>query len=438
MKSSLAMDQTYLIHKIVHFVFLIVVCLIGLTISNKVQADTFSRIKSSTFGDRIFRVEVLKNNQYGFVSVTENNKAKIIVLVRKNNKWEEYYSLFLKASAAFGIALTPDESMLAVTLDNKIAVINVKALLKKQNSGTYVNVATSAADDTGAMSVVAATDNQHFFIANEYSRTKGVSGIGNVTIVSAKIQNSGAVQAQRLGYIKTGQSAIPSISLSPNGKTLYIMNQIASQKVRNTFSGRNPDIYKKCSKKTFNGAMSVVDTNMALTLAHQNIGNGNRQIKGRGLILANISTGCGSVRSGSSPDGKTLWVANRGLNNVKENKILVYDAVSLRNNPNNAYLYSFSSNGQAPIGISTFGPNGRYLAVSNSNRFNVKKKNGGLIKPNISIFDVSNRNKAKQIKTITLEKNSFPRDISTNSNTPNFVYIVSYSKGFFNQIKVGN
>lgn len=420
---------------------------INLIICSTAQAN-FSLTNSMIFGGKFFNVQELKNGQYAFVSITnkshKNKNGKfqqsglVAVLKRGSSGWQVQRYIIVNSSSinntgktgvAYGMALSPNESILAVAMDKKVALIDVKAALQGDTVPQYVSLDTGYYSQTGAIAVVAASDNKHFFIADEYGQFNGKAGTGDVAIISASITGFGAVKGQRLGYIKTGQNSIASLNISPDGKTLYIPNQVAIKEVSAKFNGsNNPALSKQCVGSNYNGSISIVDVDKAISLANKNIGNGNRVIDG--TILANVAAGCNPVRVAPSRDGKTVWVTARGSANIRENMIHAYDAELLRKSPENAHLYSIKSNGESPIGIAAFG-NDRYIAVSNSNRFNVQNINGKIVPSNISIFDVSNRKNPKLVTSFA--GGLFPRDI-TASYDSNSVHVAIWDEGSFKTI----
>lgn len=149
-----------------------------------------------------------------------------------------------------------------------------------------------------------------------------------------------------------------------------------------------------------------------------------------GAVLSHVASGCNPVRVAPSQDGKIVWVTVRGDEKIHENLIHVYDAELLRTNPEKAYLSSFNSNGESPIGIVTFSED-RYLAVSNANRFQVKDQNKKIVPTNVSIFDISNRESPKLITS--LPGGGFPRDITTSYDSKS-IYVAMWDEGRFKQI----
>ncbi|MCO4068433.1 hypothetical protein FA101_32410 [Pseudomonas aeruginosa] len=381
------------------------------------SSPVFLSTTSEPFPSKVFSVIALNDESYAFASlsdaviegVSSKPSAVIALLKKEEGEWKvsHYFSVIPddpSITKAFGLALSRDESVLAVAVRDGIALFDVASIIQKQPIPTYVDLHTGYYDKRigpGSIAIVAAKNNKHFFVADEYGESQGYQGVGDVAVVSYERDITGAIFAQRQGYVKPEQNAIAGINISPDGKTLYIPSQTSSEDQYLNFSGLDhPEIAKPCGN-SFSGSISIVDVDTLLQKAELNPGDGNRVIDK--AIQAKIAAGCGVVRVAVSSDGKTIWSTAR-----TDNTIHAFDAALLRSNPNYAYLYSFSSAGFTPVGISSFSQD-RYLAVSNSNRFGAVDENGQLIPPNISIFDVSRRGDPELLQTIA--SGNFPRDI---------------------------
>lgn len=402
----------------------------------------FTSVTSAPFPSNLFSVIALKDETYAFASVsdatidsvTTSPGAVVAVLKKEGDEWKVLHYIAVNSAnktglRAFGLALSPDESVLAVALNNKgIGLLDVKAAINGDAIPTYVGLYTGytkSGSGAGSIAIVAASDNKHFFVADEYGESSGASGIGDVAVVSYARGSDGAITGQRLGYVKTGQNSIASLNISPDGKTLYIPSQVASQAVYASFSGiSNPAIGKQCGT-SYSGSISVVDVDRLIALADDNPGTGNRVLDN--VIQSRVAAGCNAVRVAVSRDGATIWSTARG-----DNLIHAYDAKRLIADPENAYLYSLPSNGSAPVGVAAFGDD-KFLAVTNSNRFDAVGEDGTSVKPNIAIFDVSDRGGARFLQTI--ESGEFPRDIYVNADGKS-VFAINWTSGTFQQISV--
>jgi hypothetical protein len=62
-------------------------------------------------------------------------------------------------------------------------------------------------------------------------------------------------------------------------------------------------------------------------------------------VSARLAAACSPVRATESPDGSTLWVTARG-----GNEVLAFSVSGIETNPDSAFITTFSSGGQAPVG----------------------------------------------------------------------------------------
>jgi len=400
----------------------------------------FTSKTSEKFPSNLFSVISLKDESYAFASVSDavvdgvtvSPGAVVAVLKKEGEEWNVLHYIAVNSVnknglRAFGLALTPDESVLAVALNNMgIGLLDVQAAIRGDAVPTYVGLYTgytNRGNGPGSIAIVAASDNKHLFVADEYGEYSGSPGVGDVAVVSYSRGQDGIVNGQRLGYVRPGQNSIAGLNISPDGKTLYIPSQISAESDYLLLNGiNNPSIGKQC-KTSYSGSISVVDVDNLIALADINPGDGNRVLEN--VIQAKVAAGCNAVRVAVSRDGKTVWSTARG-----DNLVHAYDAHLLKTSPNSAYLYSFSSNGYSPVGISSFG-NDKYLAVTNSNRFGAVDENGNPLTANISIFDVSSRGEPKLLQVI--ESGEFPRDIYRNFDDRS-VFVVNWGSGTFQEI----
>ncbi|KHN89606.1 hypothetical protein BSK71_14845 [Pectobacterium actinidiae] len=415
----------------------------SLPISSESEENTpeFISKTSEIFLSNVFNVVTLSDQSYAFASIsdaviegiTSSPSAAIAVLKKRQGEWKvEHYLAINSADTAltkaFGMALSKDESVLSVAVREGVVLLDVSSMIQGQITSYYVDLNTgytNRRDRPGSIAVVSGNDNRHFFIADEYGEFPGYYGLGDVAIVSYQREPDGRISAQRLGYIRPEQNAIAGLNISPDGKTLYIPSQVSPEYQYRDFAGLDHlEVAKQCGN-SFSGSISIVDVETLLQKAETNPGNGNRVLNN--VIQAKVAAGCGVVRIAVSNDSKTIWSTAR-----TDNKIHAFDATRLRNDPNNAYLYSASSGGTAPVGISSFSED-RYLAVSNSNRFDGVDENGNPAIPNISIFDVSKREQPELLKKIT--SGEFPRDISRNPNDQS-VFVANWRSFTFQEISI--
>ncbi len=79
-------------------------------------------------------------------------------------------------------------------------------------------------------------------------------------------------------------------------------------------------------------------------------------------VISTVPSGCNPTRVASSPDGTTVWVADRG-----GDQLLAFSAAKLRTDPAHSQLAAVQV-GEAPVGLALI-KSGRELVVADSNRF---------------------------------------------------------------------
>lgn len=274
----------------------------------------------------------------------------------------------------------------------------------------------------GSFDVAFTPNGQHAFLANEYGLVPGVDIKGSGTIGVVKVVRDGAgrftiqtgpIAGNKYIYV-LGGGAVPGMTLSHDGARLYVTSEVArpEPKFHNPTLSSNPILVRKADgpdpcignptkipvPKTANGLLTVIDVNAAVAG------------KGQAAIIQSIAAGCSPVRVAESANGKTIWVTARA-----SDKILAFDVVKLvsRNIPvvNQSFIGHVDSGGAAPVGAALFHDD-QLLAVSNSNRFNVKTG-----RDNVAIFDVRAPSAMRLVATVPAYRqanglSSFPRDIT--------------------------
>ncbi len=177
------------------------------------------------------------------------------------------------------------------------------------------------------------------FVANEYGVTN-LSGkvnfglVGTIGIIRVQRNAAGGftpgtrpIVQNKYIYIP-GADTIPGITMSHDGKRLYVVNENAGENMINKKTG-NPywdptnvtntpnggiQASQNCQNQpdtthippTFpignNGLLSIIDVDKATKGG------------GQGSILVSIAAGCSPGRAVETADGKYIWVAARGLN----------------------------------------------------------------------------------------------------------------------------
>jgi DNA-binding beta-propeller fold protein YncE len=256
-------------------------------------------------------------------------------------------------------------------------------------TGFVVNQGSTASNNAGTIAVAATPDGKFAFVANESGIASGAATNGNVGVVVIQRDSAGnfSTGTTLIAQIATGGNAIAGMTLSPDGRRLYVTSEIAAAGTVVAGSG-NPVLSKStCTQAgvtTINGLLTVIDVSQAETAP------------GPGAILATVAAGCSPVRMSETSDGKTLWVAARG-----DDRVLAFNTAMLESNPDNALLGFADTGGTAPVGIRLF-HNDQLLAIANSDRFHNGKANATILNVASSAANV----------VATIPTGSFPREIT--------------------------
>lgn len=284
---------------------------------------------------------------------------------------------------------------------------NVAALESCAATGYLVSQGLIGADE-GTLEVAVTPDGKYAFVSNEYGVVSGASTEGNIGVVALMYDANGNVTTGTtlIGQISTGGNAVAGMTLSPDGKRLYVTSGVAAAGTPAS-GGNNPVLAKSdCVQQSngsvgINGLLTVIDVAAA------------ESAPGPAAVLATVDAGCMPVRMSESADESTLWVAVRG-----DNRVLAFGTAMLESNPNNALLGYADTGGTAPVGIRLF-HHDELLAVANSNRFNT-----GM--PNATILYVSTSGAAGVVQTIPT--GLFPREIWVGPDDAT-LYLTNYDSG---------
>lgn len=212
----------------------------------------------------------------------------------------------------------------------------------------------------GTINAVFTADGKYAFVANEYGSSAGATSPGNVGVVALQRDSNGDVTtgSALIGQISTGGNSVPGLTLSPDGKRLYVLSEITTPSAPTASGASNPVLtHNGClqaagSTPKPNGLLTVIDAASA------------EATPGPSAILETVNAGCSPGRAVETSDNNVLYVAARG-----DNKVLVFSTGMLEANPDNAFLGYADTGGTAPVGLQLFHKE-QFLAVANSDRFN--------------------------------------------------------------------
>jgi|RhiMetdeSRZDD1v2_1073273.scaffolds.fasta_scaffold32064_2 DNA-binding beta-propeller fold protein YncE len=262
----------------------------------------------------------------------------------------------------------------------------------------------------GTFDLAVTPDGSYAFVANEYGNVSNVPWTGTVGIIRTPRDGLGRFTTATRPLLRhnstyyiyvRGANTLPGITVSHDGRRLYVVHEAAIPPYENPTNSSNPILVtgKTClqrgSDPAHNGLLTVIDVSKAIAGFGQN------------SILRTIASACSPTRVVETRDGRYIWVAARG-----SNKVLAFDVRKLLFSPNDALVGHGNSGGTAPVGLALFN-NDQFLAVANSNRFT----DGTSGTTNVTILDVRDFSGVAVKATIDSENiYSFPRGVTLGPN----------------------
>ena len=312
----------------------------------------------------------------------------------------------------------------------------------------------------GSFNLAVTPDGQYAFVANEYGTLPTPTpaniniGSGTVGIIRTHRDDLGRftshtrrIPGHKYIYVPGG-GAIPGVTMSHDGKYLYVTSEVASADINprtmmpyrdptNVANSPNgivlcpgcPKLLNGCDNESAgphstNGLLTVIDVNKA------------KRGMGQASIVRIIASGCSPVRAVETANGQYVFVATRGKNTLlplppepgaSGYQVLAFDrSMLVSGSPNNALVGYGDTHGTGPVGIALFGTNDSLLAVANGNRYYRESTHRERISPdcrnrdlppctaNVAIMDVSNPAEPRVLQTPVpaFSIDSFPRDVT--------------------------
>jgi hypothetical protein len=325
-------------------------------------------------------------------------------------------SLTSQGGAFAELAMLPNGVDVAGGIESPGAVFyNAQALDSCSATPVVISQGAVSADE-GTQAVAVTPDGKYAFVSNEYGIAAGAVTEGNIGVVSLNYDTNGNVTGGALlGQITTSGNAIAGMTMSPDGKRLYVTSEVS--KFTGASGAGNPVLNESnCVQQVggsaqVNGLLSVIDVAKAEAAPNTT------------AIVATVDAGCSPVRMAETADNGVLWVAARG-----DNRVLAFSTGMLESNPDKALLGYASTGGTAPVGVALFGGSAELLAVANSNRF------GAGPTANLTILSVGYPAAASVVQTVTT--GLFPRDVTVVSNDPNTLLLANYDSDSLEVITV--
>jgi DNA-binding beta-propeller fold protein YncE len=310
--------------------------------------------------------------------------------------------------SVFGIKLFPYQVSVGAAVDAQGGEFSHIADLNACAIDGIVNVQQppKASPAPGTFDLAITPDGSYAFVANEYGQVPPVNIDGSGTVGIIKIETdlygrftSGTkpIPVNNYIYIKGG-SAVPGVTMSHDGKLLYVTSEVAMAGYENPTNSDNTILVtgNTCVQNAgpqLNGLLTIIDVEKA------------KRGAGQSAILRTIASGCSPVRVVETANGQNIWVAARG-----SNLVLAFDVGKLLYFPNYALVGYGDLNGigTAPVGLALFHQD-QLLAVANSNRFS----DGTTGMTSVAILDVRDPSAVTAVRTIESQSIcSFPRGVT--------------------------
>jgi DNA-binding beta-propeller fold protein YncE len=277
---------------------------------------------------------------------------------------------------------------------------------KKNAAGIAVDQGAGA----GTLDVAFTPDGQFAFVSNEYGKADGVHD-GSIGVVKIERDNAGHVAAgtHLLGKISTAGSTIAGMTISRDGKRLYVSSESSAGKPP---GNTNPVLYddNRCTQ----GALHNMSTGLLTVI---DVAKATKRQDAEAIINT-VAAGCSPTRIAVTRDGTKLWVTARG-----DNRVLAFDTAKLEMDPDKALIGYANTGGAAPVGLALF-YNEKFLAVANSNRFDDGEANATIL----SIADQASINVVATIST-----GKFPRELTVGSDDAT-LYLTNFDSASFQVI----
>ncbi len=210
-----------------------------------------------------------------FVSVARERAANGILVVHRSANAFRVGGFIPIDGQPTGLALTPDGKTLLVAASDRYAALSAVAAARDEKPQVAYLVNRHAG---GAIEVVSSNDGSFAFFTNERDDSIGVVKIDETSDATPRLSYHGRVPTDH---------APVGLALSPDGKYLYVTSELASGRPRSCINGRPQ------------GSVAVVDVAAAETTPER-------------AVVSSADAGCSPVRVAASPDGRLVWVTQRG------------------------------------------------------------------------------------------------------------------------------
>ena len=312
-----------------------------------------------------------------FVSVTRQQGGNGVLIVHRQGDGFQLGQFLPIEGEPHGMALTPDGKILLVASSDRYAALDAAAAARDEKTQIAYFQDPSV---EGAIEAATTIDGQYAFFSDENSDSVDMMKIGRTP--------EGLPTLTRAGRLQTDHAPV-GMAVSPDGAYLYVTSEVAAGRPRTC--GRRPL-----------GTLTVYDVARA-------------SVEPRHAMISSAEAGCAPVRVAVSPDGKTIWVTERGDDNLA-----AFDAAALRLDPAHAQRASVRV-GTAPVGL-VLVKNGALALVANSARFDQQRNS------TVSVIDTAKALAGQSANVTTYPTGMFPRELRE-APQHDVVYLTNYGGG---------
>lgn len=260
-----------------------------------------------------FGIAVTADGQWSFAAESGNGRMAVL----SNTGFRPHVVRTIGVpTGAQGDSLTRDGRYLLVADGGDGAAV-VSVSRAKTGVGRAVLGRLSQPDtgQGGAIEVVSSRDGRYAFVSVEYEARIAVYHLS--AALAHHFRRSSYVGSIPVGVLVDG------LAVSPDGRWIYATSEV--------------------------GSLSVIRVATAKSRPSKS-------------VISTVPSGCNPTRAAPSPDGTTVWVADRG-----GDQLLAFSATKLRADPVHSQLAAVQV-GEAPVGLALI-KTGREVVVADSNRF---------------------------------------------------------------------
>lgn len=337
---------------------------------------------------------VTKNGQWLFVSLNAASPATSsgIAVLHKNGQQFHLTRVVSLTSAAFGMALTTDNTVLLVADGNGVTFVSVSQI---ENGGQNAILGTVQEEGyPGTIEVIVSRDGHYAFATEEYNASVSVIDL-------QRIQANHFTFGTIAGHIPVDFAPV-GMAISPDNRYLYVTSEVSKEVAKQPLF--NPILQQAV------GTLSVVD----IAKAESNPTH---------AVIARVPAGCNPGRVVLSSKGNIAWVTARA-----GNMLLAFNTSRLLTDPRHALLVSLPV-GPEPVGVALLN-NDSVIAVANSNRFAPDQT-----PQTVMLLDTQKALAGQPALLKTIRAGIFPRELSTTPDGQT-LFVTNYNSNTLTIINV--